>query len=362
VLDPACGSGHFLLYAFDLLAEIYQEAWDDPASPAGELTGASLRDDYPERAALNLALPGLILAHNLHGVDIDARCAQIAQLALWMRAQRAFRDLGVARSDRPMIRRSNIVIAEPMPGEADLRDEFLESLTEDRLAELMRRALDLAPGQPVRATKAMAESLAGLVEEVWDRMRLAGEMGVLLRIEKHLERAIARGRNDWEQELPLFRVESFDFWNRAERLVLTALEDYADAAGGAGVARRRLFAEDAAHGFALVDMVSKRFDAILMNPPFGLPSLGMKEQLIKLYPQSSNDIYAVFVERSLELLEMSGRVGAITSRTGFFLSSYKKWRENILLERCKITAVADLGSGVLDANVETAAYCLERVK
>ena len=89
VLDPACGSGHFLLYAFDLLVTMYLEAWSDDDSPNSEVTGKTLRDDYPDEPSLHRAIPGLVLAHNLHGVDIDARCAQIAQLALWMRAQRA---------------------------------------------------------------------------------------------------------------------------------------------------------------------------------------------------------------------------------------------------------------------------------
>jgi len=91
VLDPACGSGHFLLYAFDLLVTIYREGWED--SLPFEETGTRLRDDYPDEASLRRAIPTLILRHNLHGVDIDPRCAQIAQLALWMRAQRAFHDL-----------------------------------------------------------------------------------------------------------------------------------------------------------------------------------------------------------------------------------------------------------------------------
>jgi hypothetical protein len=55
-------------------------------------------------------------------------------------------------------------------------------------------------------------------------------------------------------------------------------------------------------------------------------------------------------------------LGAITSRTGFFLSSFQKWREAILLQEARPTVFADLGYGVLDtAMVETAAYCLEAV-
>jgi len=384
VLDPACGSGHFLLYAFDLLVTIYEEAWADPASPASEITGSALRADYPDLTALKLALPGLILAHNLHGVDIDPRCAQIAQLALWMRAQRAFREFGVARAARPLIRRSNIVIAEPMPGEQDLRDEFLAGLKEERLEALMRSALGIPSAQAVRTTKAMADSLAALVETVWDDMALAGDMGILLKIERTLTRAIEKARADWEEKMPLFRIaeygltdgrlkvadeevvrflpgEGLDFWGKAERLVLRALEEYADAARGVGVARRRLFSDDAAHGFALADLASKRFDAVVMNPPFGAVSLPAKKELERAYPRTKNDLYAALTERGIELLHPRSRLGAITSRTGFFLSSFQNWRQDVLLASAPPVIVADLGQGVLDgAMVETAAYCLEK--
>jgi len=386
VLDPACGSGHFLLYAFDLLITIYQEAWADPASPASEITGAALRADYPDMAALRLAMPGLILAHNLHGVDIDPRCAQIAQLALWMRAQRAFREFGVARAARPLIRRSNIVIAEPMPGEKDLRDEFLRELKEDRLESLMRRALNIPADRHVHTNKAMADSLAALVESVWDDMALAGDMGVLLKIERALARSIAKARVQWEGDMPLFPISQFgfaedaahfggadfalersdeelDFWARAELLVLWALEDYANAARGAGLARRRLFADDAAHGFALADLVKKKFDTVLMNPPFGAGSLKAKRAFESSYPKTKNDLYAAFVERGIEMLKSGSRLGAITSRTGFFLSSFQEWREHVLLTQAPPLIIADLGYGVLDsAMVEVAAYCLEKAE
>jgi hypothetical protein len=52
-------------------------------------------------------------------------------------------------------------------------------------------------------------------------------------------------------------------------------------------------------------------------------------------------------------------LGAITSRTGFFLSSFQKWREEIILGEAPPVVLADLGYGVMDAAmVEAAAYCL----
>lgn len=383
VLDPACGSGHFLLYAFDLLVTIYQEAWADPASPDSEISGAALRADYPELDALKLAMPGLILAHNLHGVDIDPRCAQIAQLALWMRAQRAFREFGLARAARPLIRRSNIVIAEPMPGEKDLRDEFLRELREDRLEGLMRRALDITADRHVHTNKAMADSLAALVEAVWDEMALAGEMGVLLKIEQTLARGIAKARNQWEGDMPLFPISKFgfaeenaqfesaapnssvpvgglDFWGRAELLVLHALEEYANTARGGAANRRRLFADDAAHGFALVDLVSKRFDAVVMNPPFGEPTVRSRVKIVEILPDGANDIYAAFVLRNLEFLVNEGSLGAITSRAFLIGRDQISFRNSIINSNTHhLSILVDLGLGVLDnAMVETSAYII----
>ena len=85
---------------------------------SSEATGRTLREDYQDLVDLRRAAPGLIVEHNLYGVDIDPRCAQIAALALWLRAQRAWKDLGVGAADRPRIDRTHIVVAEPMPGDA----------------------------------------------------------------------------------------------------------------------------------------------------------------------------------------------------------------------------------------------------
>ena len=79
MLDPACGSGHFLLYAFDLLAQMYVEAWERGLAAEGR---RSLRETYESLVDLQRAIPGLILERNLYGIEIDPRAAQIAALAL----------------------------------------------------------------------------------------------------------------------------------------------------------------------------------------------------------------------------------------------------------------------------------------
>ncbi|RME21858.1 MAG: SAM-dependent methyltransferase [Deltaproteobacteria bacterium] len=336
VLDPACGSGHFLLYAFDLLVTIYREGWQAETAPASEATGRTLREDYPTQDALHRAIPKLIVEHNLHGVDIDPRAAQIASLALWMRAQRAYRELGVRRADRPPIARTHVVVAESMPGDRELVEQFASTLKPPVLGELFR----------------------GMVEE----MRLAGELGSLLKIEQALESVVRRTAEAHRQgRLFSAPMEGRDFWDTADQRILDALARFAeDAAGGTGV-HRRLFAEDAAQGVAFVELMRKRFDVVLMNPPFGAGSLAAKKALTQSYPRTKNDLYAAFVERGIQLLHPRGMLGAITSRTGFFLSSFQKWREEILLKEAPPVVFADLGYGVLDsAMVEVAAYCLRK--
>ena len=318
VLDPACGSGHFLLYAFDLLLMIYEEAYADPAGPKSDATGKALVQDYPSLDALKRAVPGLVLAHNLHGVDIDPRCAQIAQLALWMRAQKAYRDFGLARADRAQIRRSNIVVAEPVIADDQIAHEFVAKLGDAELG---------------RVFTSLVESLS-----------LAGDLGLLLRVEKHVKQP-AKG------QLKLLAPP--------EERIRDALDRFMREQSATNT-RRRLFADDTAHGVALLTVAEKKFDAVLMNPPFGTGSLRAKRDFEKAYPRTKNDVYTAFVERGVELLASRGRVGAITSRAGFFLSSFQKWREEILLKNAPPVVVADLGYGVLDsAMVETAAYCLE---
>ena len=357
ILDPACGSGHFLLYAFDLLERIYEEAWGDRESPKSEVTGRPLREEFQTLDDLRRDVPKLIVENNLHGVDIDPRAVQIAALALWLRAQKTWKNLGLKAPERPRIARSNIVTAEPMPGEEDMRREFTAGLKPRVLGQI--------------------------VDEVFEKMKLAGEAGSLLKIEEEIKDAVAAAGKQWregpkpEQQLlfpsmdaprPKQQELRFDvkgvtderFWDQAEDRILDALKDYAEQAENGRTVRRRLFAEDAAHGFAFINLCRRLYDVVLMNPPFGEPAKLSKTFIEKSFPRTKNDVYAAFVERGLNLLQKGGMLGAITSRTGFFLSSFTKWREEILLKEARPTVFADLGYGVMDsAMVEAAAYCLE---
>lgn len=345
ILDPACGSGHFVLYCFDLLQIIYEEAYTDAD------LGPALQKDYPDLTAFRQAVPGLILKHNLHGIDIDLRATQIAALVLWLRCQRAYQEMGLEKS-RPKITRSNIVCAEPMPGEKEMLREFVSGL------------------QP--------KVLGQLVEVVFDKMKLAGEAGSLLKIEEEIRDAVDQAKRQWSVEPPveqltLFAMDApkqerlrFDlsgltddqFFEQAEARVIEALKSYAEYAGAGNRFQRLLFTDDVVQGFAFIDLCRQRFDVVLMNPPFGDASIPSKPYIQEIYGDTKGDVYKSFVECFQDRLIPSGMLGMISSRTGFFLGQSTDWRRRIVLRLFRPLYLADFGSGVLDAMVETAAYVL----
>ena len=367
MLDPACGSMHFGLYAFDLYLAIYEEAWEisqgsDEQAKQGEAFApfVAYAADFTSKAAFLREVPRLILEHNIHGVDIDPRATQIARLTLWMRVQRGWQEQQLEVVARPPITRSNVVCAEPMPGERELLADFV-----DRQFPEVERGL-----------------IQKLLEAIFDKMQLAGEAGSLLKIEVEIRDAIDHARRGW-QELGVLQQNLFsstelsalgeahssldtdlqsltkDFWVGIEDRIYNALRAYSDQAE-MGAFRRRLFAHDAAQGFAFIDLCRKRYDATLMNPPFGDRPLNAYKYLEAQFSDCGKDVYAAFVSRGLQLLLEDCRLGAITSRSGFFLSSTEDWRNSVFLSLGKISEVADLGYGVLDAKVETAAYCVAK--
>ncbi len=358
ILDPACGSGHFLLYCFDLLLTIYEEAYADPD------LGPALQKDYPTLEDLRRDVPRLILAHNLHGIDIDLRASQIAALALWLRCQRAYQEMGL-KKDRPKITRSNFVCAEPMPGEEQMLKEFVGQLEPKLLGQL--------------------------VEVVFDKMKLAGEAGSLLKIEEEIREAVAAAKKQWFEETTratdrkgqplLFTKATMDrlagkpeqpglfdlgditddqFFEQAEAKVIEALRQYAEKAQNGHRLQRRLFTDDAVRGFAFVDLCHKRYDVVLMNPPFGKSTARSDKYIEMRYADSWKDAYACFIERALSAVVTGGKVGAITSSLFLYTKQLKQLRHELLTIPL-LEILVELGSGVLDtATVDTAMSVLSR--
>lgn len=153
--DPACGSGHILVYAFELLFAMYEER------------------GYRERE-----IPELILTKNLAGMEIDPRAAQIAELALAMCARehdRRFFRRGV-RADVTVL--TSISLEEDdLPGNKKLAEELshlgeigsLFNPSDDEIDELKAAAASCSDNLFAAATKTKLESAATICEKLTRR-------------------------------------------------------------------------------------------------------------------------------------------------------------------------------------------------
>lgn len=332
VIDPACGSGHFLLGAFDLLLEMWQEE----------------RPDIPR-----WQMPARILEHNLFGVDIDLRACQIAAIALYLKARTAFERL---RGDDPEARfeprRLNIVCADIRFIDGRRRERFLSEFAHDRAVQR-------------------------IVEETLDACRRAFEIGSLLRIRQPFERLFAQrtARADelvrrqaqfqlfplWPERMTLEETTvSVPRWLTVEEIV-RSIGDFLRQASEAQDMGSLLFGMDAEQAVHLVDVLTDRYDVVLMNPPYGAMPAACKQYARRHYPRTHNDYYAAFIEQAINLCGKGGTIGALTGRTFLFLKSFQKLREEILREEALPEIIWDLGFNVLDeATARYAAFVLRK--
>jgi hypothetical protein len=349
MLDPACGSMHFGLYAFDVFEHMYTEAWDKYPHLLTGLRDKFTRDEFLAQ------IPGLIIRHNIHGVDIDARALQIAGLSLWLRAQKSYDRLGLQPISRPAITRSNLVLAEPMPGNETLLNNFLKQL---------------------------APALQPLVREIWNKMQLAGETGLLLRIEHEIKDAVEQARKKYiearrpakpiqtelfgettiQKEIDFFSAKpelNEKFFETAENEILLALKELATQASNGEEYQTLLFAEDTQRGFAFIELCRHQYDVVLMNPPFGETATNTQSYIRTNYPNFANNVICAFIERMKQMIGDNGFVSSIYDRVLNINSSYESFRRNHF---CGFMAFnADTGWNVLDANVETTCTVFTKV-
>ena len=256
------------------------------------------------------------------------------------------------KKDRPTISRSNLVCAEPMPGEEWMLKDFVAQLEPKLLGQL--------------------------VEVVFDKMKLAGEAGSLLKIEEEIRDAVATAKKQWlagpvmaqrnlfDNDEPKSQQLWFDFsgisdeefFEQAEVKVVEALRHYAEQAQNGERLQRRLFADDAMRGFAFVDLCRQRFDVVLMNPPFGEPTPLIKSSKSIVPAAQPTDMYCWFLSRARHVLHSGGVIGCITSSSFKTYMNYEVFR-NTFIAAPPLTSFVDLGWEVLDdAYVEASCYVI----
>ncbi|WBX94261.1 Eco57I restriction-modification methylase domain-containing protein [Pseudoxanthomonas mexicana] len=293
LLDPCCGSGHFLVAAFLMLV---------PMRMAAE--GLSAREAVDR-----------VLAQNVHGLELDARCVEIAVFAValeaWRYPDERGQALGVREIPSPHIACCGLKVA----GKA----EDWQALVPDDAAN----------------ANALREGLARLHQQ----FAQAPLLGSLLSPSRH--------KGD------LFNSD----YAQLEPLLLAALkqEGSGEEAGG-----RR---ESALSALGLLDaarLLEARYQLVITNVPYlarGKQSEALRDYCETHYPAAKNDLANVFLERCLELCRDRGVVQIVMPQNWLFLTSYKKQRKS-LLKRAQCNFLAQLGYGAFQTPLNAAPILL----
>ncbi|MBC7250989.1 MAG: BREX-1 system adenine-specific DNA-methyltransferase PglX [Anaerolineae bacterium] len=330
LLDPACGTMHFGLVAFDLFAAMYQEELDRAGEPGWPGT-PSVSDPAD--------IPAAILAHNLFGIDIDLRAVQLSALALYLKAK--------ALNPKAHITEANLACADVLP------------LDGAKLGTFLREA---------RFTRPAYERL---IRALWHRLQDVNQLGSLLRLERELGDLIAEERAKYEKA-PLFaglegeferEAAEEEFWAIISAQIVQGLDEFTRQQAQAG-ADMTFFAGEAVKGLRLLDLMLRRYDVVVTNPPYsGKRNLNatLASYLDDEYPDAKGDLYTAFIQRCGEFADEGGRVGMITQQSFMFLSSYEKLRAH-LRERFAIETMAHTGprafAEIGGEKVNTTVFCL----
>lgn len=283
IVDPACGSGHMLTYAFDLLFAIYEEE--------GHARGS---------------IPELILTHNLRGLEIDERAAQLASFALAMKARAKDRRF-LARRVQP-----NIIRIQPI------------SFDPDEVAAIVEVAIQ-ATGNATDA-----ETLTRLLYAFED----ADTFGSLIRVDTAAVNALEAALDELENgKDAIFTVNTVD---RVKALINQA-----------------------------ASLIDNQYHVVVANPPYlGSGRMGQELRSFarKQFPRTKSDLYAMFIERNATLCAAAGSVAMVTMHSWMFLSSYKKLRANFP-SWGQLTSMAHFGTRGFDSIsgeiVQTTAFIID---
>ncbi len=308
LLDPACGSGHFLIIAFDLLVAMYCEE----ARHRGE--SWSDRD-----------IAESILEKNLHGIDLDPRAVQIAAAGLLLKARQ------LARDARP--RALHLVAPALQLAQLPAGDPALDAL---------RRGVLLETGIPGALTDRVVSALAGV-----------DHLGTLLKVDAAVEEAIrsteltfekAHGQGNIFTGFPAQQVTLSI--GEAKATVLDKLETFLGQHSNADDLGLRLDGEQLASGVRFVRLAREgEYDLVIGNPPYqGATKMADASYVAAKYPLGKADLYAAFLQRGLELVKPGGISAMVTMRGWMFLGQFTGIREWLLREN-DLRTIGDVGWG-----------------
>ena len=271
VIDPCCGSGHILVYMFDVLMQIYQSY------------------GYTQREAARS-----IVAHNLYGLDIDERAAQLSYFAVMMKAR---------QYDRKFLR------YEDEDGNLHVFQPNVYAICESN--DIRRGALKYFGC----SMSDMERNLAlEQMNDLLDAMQDAKEYGSILTIKDYN-------------------------WELLYRLVLAV--DYSGQldfdAGNLEETKEKLW-----RLVEIAAMLAQKYDVVVTNPPY-MADNGMSSCLLNYVKDNflnyRNDLYSCFMKKATAMLKANRFAGLMTSYTWMFLTAFSKMRMEMLSENSLVTLV-----------------------
>ncbi|MFW1927510.1 BREX-1 system adenine-specific DNA-methyltransferase PglX [Acinetobacter ursingii] len=294
VLDPACGSGHILVEAYDCLKAIYLER------------GYRSRD-----------IPRLILEKNLYGIDIDTRAAQLASFALLMKAREDDRRLF---SNPPKL---NIIALQ------DSLDIDADQIWQDlNLNEAWQKGshVDLFGNNQNDLSVPDNDARYALIQELIEKFKEASTFGSLICMDSP-------------------ELDFVDLKNTLEELA------------SEGDTLQKAAAKKLLPLVIQAKLLAKKYDAVIANPPYmggkGM-NTALKDFAKKKFPDSKSDLFAMFIERGFAWCKDSGFNSMVTMQSWMFLSSYEAMREKLLQDRT-LSCMVHMGNGVMGIAFGTAA-------
>ena len=300
VIDPACGSGHFLLYAFDVLERIWRAETD----------------------LADAEIPRKILEHNLYGVDLDMRACQLSAFNLYLKGRTRAEAEGADGFDMPEV---GIVCADASIAEVDGVEAVFDEVAGDdpEVEEALDRILDAF------------EEVHGL----GSLLDVRGTLGDLFEDDAEVGGTQLTLGDDPRESHTLGQV-------------LHSLRE--------AVAEHRetdsFLAQDLRSFIRLLDILAQDYDVALMNPPYG-SNLRMPEP-VQEYTKSKfkypSEFYINFFEVCDRISKDNGRIGMLVPRSFMFKSSFRQFREDFIGEYGGFDFLAEFGIGILDnATVRT---------
>jgi hypothetical protein len=265
LLDPACGSGHFLVTAFDMLVAMYREE----ATYRGEIwSDAEVAES--------------ILANNLYGIDIDADAVRVAATVLYVKAKT------LSRNARPYC--VNLVAPTFYWGTIDIDSPPFISLC---------FALERDAGASLEVTRRLVNSVVGIEY-----------LGTLLNVDTAIEDAgLLKVRATLLEHLGKF----FEAYAQGEDLGLRL--------GPAQLERGIRFLRMNQSGY--YDVI------VGNPPYFGTQALADAKYIDKHYPQSKENLCTALLDRAMQLVRPTGLVAFVTVRNWLYVSQLSTFRKRV---------------------------------